>query len=575
MTEARSERRIADARAVADHAALAMLAEMWTAQRRTRDAAQAILAHPDDVRLKERFIEQAGGRPVIAFDATIEAALVECLQAAKQLDCAKMNVLWTTHLFRTPAFHAAYGLRRKENFSAANKETFQSLSDFTPLFTRCFLLGVRHIVSDQPVFEEFITHVRRHLLEDYGVGAKFTHERSVTLAAALSHYAFNTEYILDGTEEEDEKVQAMCAAVERDGGTERDAAAVAIVACYVPLHRLKNAAAIAEGMAASPELGDVVKKQIADHEARRRIAASIVALTPIEDPVSAKVQEQYEEFPYPRWTSFSPASVQSRWKTGARNEEIEGPLRGRKVQILNAGCGTGRETLHYATILPEADILAVDLSRSSLAYAISKAAEHGIENVTFRQADILRLDALDRQFDYIVSAGMLNAVRDPVEGWRVLTRLLKPGGLMKIGLYSKIARRAIIQAQDVRKQHGYGTDAESMKAFRRNSPRLLPRAVLDELVRCGDYFFLSMYRDLLFHVQEHNFDLLDIEGMLRELGLEFAGFAISSDQMSAYRARYPDDPDGVDLGHWHQFEQREPTWFQSLYLFWCRKEAAR
>src|SRR5262249_41191953 len=148
---------------------------------------------------------------------------------------------------------------------------------------------------------------------------------------------------------------------------------------------------IARVFASSPELSDVVRTQIVDHDARRRIASSIVALTPIEDAVSARVREQYEEFPYPRWTSFSAASVRSRWQGSPQSQEIEGALRGRKARILNAGCGTGRESIYYATIFPDADILAVDLSRNSLSYAISQAARHDITNVTFRQADILRL----------------------------------------------------------------------------------------------------------------------------------------------------------------------------------------
>ena len=271
---------------------------MYTAQGRARDAARAVLAHPDDVRPKEAFIQVAGGTAVIAFDETIDQAVVECLKAAETLDCAKMLVLWTTHLFSTPAFHAAYGLRDKENFAAANKGAFEQLSDLRPLVSPCFLLGIRSIVSDQPRFEEFITHVRRRLLLDDGVGTRLTREETVTLAAALAHYAFNTEYILDCTEEERRKVDAIRGAIERGTPSASDAAAVAIVASYTPLHELRNAADIARALAAAPELADVVKTQIVDHDARRRIASSIVALTPIEDTVSAKVREQYEEFPY-------------------------------------------------------------------------------------------------------------------------------------------------------------------------------------------------------------------------------------------------------------------------------------
>lgn len=566
-------------RDVKDRAALARLTELCAAQGQIRAAVAqcttAMRTHPEELHHKARFIELAGSMPILRYDEDVEYAVVECLKVADRLDCSKMQVLWTTHLCVTPAFHAAYGLRDRKAFSPANKDVFERLSNFKPLFTPCFLLGVRTIVSYWPLFEEFITHVRRHLLEDYGAGKKFTREETVTLAAALAHYAFNTEYILDCTEEEQKKVDALHASIESGGQAGHDGAAIAIVACYAPLSTLKHAAVIAGAVAELPELADVVKEQVADCHALRGHVSSIATLTPIDDSVSAKVQEQYEEFPYPRWKSFSTTTLLSRWNATGRNAEIEGALLGKRAQILIAGCGTGRETVAYATIFPEADILAVDLSRHSLSYAMKKAAEHGISNVKFRQADILRLDRLGQQFDYIVAAGVLHHMRDPFDGWQVLTSLLKPGALMKIGLYSKIARRAITQAQEVRKRAGYGTDAESMKAFRRHSPRLLSPAVLDDIARCEDYFFLSMYRDLLFHVQEHTFDLLQIDAILTKLKLRFVSFVMSLAQMTAYRKQYPDDPTGVNLANWQRFEQENPALFRTLYFFWCRKEDAR
>ena len=43
------------------------------------------------------------------------------------------------------------------------------------------------------------------------------------------------------------------------------------------------------------------------------------------------------------------------------------------------------------------------------------------------------------KFDIIESAGVLHHMSEPMTGWRVLTDLLKPSGLMRIGLYSELA----------------------------------------------------------------------------------------------------------------------------------------
>ena len=43
---------------------------------------------------------------------------------------------------------------------------------------------------------------------------------------------------------------------------------------------------------------------------------------------------------------------------------------------------------------------------------------------------------------------VLHHGENPFEGWTVLTNKLKPGGLMRIGLYSKVARENIQKIRD-------------------------------------------------------------------------------------------------------------------------------
>ena len=48
-------------------------------------------------------------------------------------------------------------------------------------------------------------------------------------------------------------------------------------------------------------------------------------------------------------------------------------------------------------------------------------------------------------------AQLLDHMADPLEGWRVLASLLKPGGRMRIGLYSERARAPVIAAESIRR----------------------------------------------------------------------------------------------------------------------------
>lgn len=546
-----------------DHAGLALLAEWNAIQGRIKEAIpfymSAIRENPVEQSYKEKFIELAGSHPVAQYEEITETAILECLKSADVLDCNSMRRLWLSHLRFRPDFEAAYGLRERKRFDPANKGFFESLTNFKPLFSPYFLLGIKAIAPTNVIFEEFITHIRKHLLGDFGLNRKFSAEEGVTLAAALSFYSFHTDYIFDCTEEELEKVAALRAEVEA-GGQQN---AIALLACYMPLHRLKNRGDIERRFSASPDLADVVKLQISDHIALQEAAARITAITSIDDEVSTKVREQYEEFPYPRWKSVSPANISSGWKRAGCNGQISAALQGKRAKILIAGCGTGREAIMFSIVFPDAEILAVDLSRASLAYATNKAEEYKIRNVTFRHADILRLDVLEQQFDLIVSGGVLHHMKDPMRGWRVLYDRLKPGGLMIIGLYSKYARAGVLQAREVIREKGYAPDVEGMRRFRRDSPRILDPQVHEGLYFYSDYFYMPAYRDLLFHVQEHNYDLLDIKNMLAEMKLSFVDFAIAM----------PPTPGDGSLESWHAFEQQNPRTFPGMYLFWCRKAA--
>jgi SAM-dependent methyltransferase len=563
-------------RDINNHEALAALAELHAAQGKIKEAFAyymfAIRANPASLAYKERFIDLSGNHFMSAYDPLTEQTIVECLKMGEALDCRPLNTLWATHLMANPAFHTAFGLADRKALDPANRAFFEGLTDFKPLFLPCFLLGIRNFSPCSQIFEEFIVHVRRHLLDDIVTDKKkFTEEERLLLATALAHHSLLTDYILDGAEEQG-KIEALRASIEAGEKAGDDAPSVALLASYEPLYKLKNAAQLLEKFFSAPEIGDVVKTQIADYNALRETAASITAITPIDSGVSTQVQEQYEEFPYPRWKSLPKTSLLGSWLLHV--EEFAKKFRDKKVKILSAGCGTGKEPLMLAALFPKAEILAVDLSRTSMAYAINKARQYKINNITFRQADILKLDVLNEKFDYIVSGGVLHHLEDPVKGWRVLCGLLKPDGLMTIGLYSKTARRAIMKAQETRRREHYADDAASMKLFRKKSPQLLERAVFSDIIRFTDYYYLSMYRDLLFNVQEHNYTLPEIESILEELKLDFSGFVLDPSVLAAYGEEHPDDPEKTNLGHWHRFEQKNPATFDQMYLFWCRKKAA-
>ena len=211
----------------------------------------------------------------------------------------------------------------------------------------------------------------------------------------------------------------------------------------------------------------------------------------------------------------------------------------------------------------------MDLSLASLAYAKRKTNELELGNLEYLQADILHLHQMDKEFDIIESAGVLHHMDEPMAGWRVLVDLLKPGGLMRIGLYSELARHHILEVRKEIALLKLGTSEADIREFRHSlaesreeNHQLLTKSL--------DFFSLSELRDAIFHVQEHRFTLLRIKSCLNELGLKFCGFE-NEDVISNFRKLHGNEADIYDLELWHQYEGRNPLTFAGMYQFWCQK----
>lgn len=393
---------------------------------------------------------------------------------------------------------------------------------------------------------------------------KTSAENRLPLVISVARYCFHSNYILDVTDREQQKVDALRVRIETDPETARDAKSVTIFSSYAPLYSLRNAEAIEANLSSVPGMAELLREQITEYFELQRRGALVEAITPITDPVSEKVRAQYEDLPYPRWRELG--------ETSSTSHDIEKSRLARPgAAVLIAGCGTGHESSHLAAAFPNADFLAVDITRASLAYAIGKAEFYKLKNIAYRQADILELGTLGRTFDYIQSFGVLHHMGDPEKGWATLASLLKPDGIMFIGLYSSTARRSINAARAAIAKGGYPPTPEGMRRFRKDSPKLLSKKDLQTLMKAKDYYSLNGYRDALFHAHEDQFDIPRIKKDLKEMGLVFEGFRLPEPVMTQFRNQYPNDPGGLNLDYWHAFEQANPDTFIDCYRFWCSK----
>lgn len=417
--------------------------------------------------------------------------------------------------------------------------------------------------------ERFLTMARRALLEAAGGQAR---DAGLEFSAALSRQCFINEYVFFQNEEEIRQAHALRGAVTAalESGASISAAHLMAVASYFPLHSLPGAERLLDRTWPAP-VREVLVQQIHEPREEAQLRADIPSLAPIADAVSQLVRSQYEENPYPRWVRMPPAE---------RTSSIAGYLRqkfpaihlrqtgGEIAEFLSAGCGTGQLPLGIAQSV-KTRVLAVDLSLSSLGYAKRKAREMGLEGIEFAQADLQELGVIGRRFDIVECSGVLHHMADPFAGWRTLLSLLRPGGVMLVGLYSEIARRGIVEARQFIADNGYGASADDIRRCRQD---LLAMDRSGELgAAFGDFFGVSGCRDLLFHVQEHRMRLPEIARFLRDNGLTFLGFEIGDAVLRAYKRRFPGDAAATDLQHWDVFEAENPDTFSGMYVFWIQK----
>lgn len=73
--------------------------------------------------------------------------------------------------------------------------------------------------------------------------------------------------------------------------------------------------------------------------------------------------------------------------------------------VLDAGCGTGENALHVASLGPH--VLGVDVAETALSIARTKAADRGID-ANFMVADALHLDRLGQRFETVLDCGLFH-----------------------------------------------------------------------------------------------------------------------------------------------------------------------
>jgi SAM-dependent methyltransferase len=445
--------------------------------------------------------------------------------------------------------------------------------DFAAIASDALLRRVLESTTVRSVhLERFLTSIRLDFLRAASNAAGLD-ETQLGFCCVLARQCFINEYVFATTPEEAAQAERLKQMLVESLAQGADVCTLwpSVVAMYFPLHSLPQAQSLLD-RAWPPPLSDVLLQQVREPEQERQYRNSIPRLTAIDDDVSVQVRGQYEENPYPRWVYAASAAEPITIDEHLRNQFPSAPFRplasASGIDVLVAGCGTGRHPIEVAGKYKDARVLAVDLSLASLCYAKRKTPAPLANKIEYAQADILQLESIDRSFDLVDASGVLHHLSDVRAGWRVLLKLLRPGGFMRVGLYSELARRGIVAARAFILERGYRPTTDDIRRCRQellNSP-------LKDVARAGDFFSMSECRDLLFHVQERRLTIPEIKSFIAENGLRFIGFEFAPQVTQHYRRIFGGDRFMRDLDRWHRFEIEKPDTFVGMYQFWVQKD---
>ena len=320
-------------------------------------------------------------------------------------------------------------------------------------------------------------------------------------------------------------------------------------------------------------LNEYLKNYLIEVKTEKDLKKTIKSIKEIDNIVSVNVKQQYEENPYPRWknpTITIPISVKNFFEINNIKTIKFDENDFKKPKILIAGCGTGQHAINTATRFKNSYVIALDLSFNSLAYAKRKSNEFEIKNISFIQGDILDVKTLDDEFDIIESVGVIHHMESPIKGLKCLLGVLKKNGFIKLGLYSELARRNIIQFQKRYPIDNFNITEEKIQHYR---SKILGTSNTEDksLMIFNDFYTMSDFRDMVFHVNEHNFNISKIKNMLEQVNLDFCGFSGFTTLGNSFINNLGKKFNRYDLNEWEKIEPHEPDLFKGMYQFWSQK----
>lgn len=516
---------------------------------------QQYKSNPKDLDVQRNMITYLQNLSIKNFNANIKEIITTCL-SLDNMSHKMLSRIWIGSYELDPAFQALRDISPDSDLR----------SIFPVLHDEFLRLGIERLPITKASIEKNITTLRYLLIKEHETIESWP-KPTLDFLASMVIGAWYSEYVNSFSAEEQTwliSLKQKLSTINPEYGLDQtQQMMVMLVGCYEPLENaLNHKMAAALQRSKSDAVKTVYGLQILEPAEERAIKGQIISFSDIEDDISTAVRAQYEVRPYPRWKTYFPETSNQ-----ALIQISEG------LEILNAGCGTGQEAMKYQTTLPKARVTAIDLSKSSIAYATRMSRKYLKKSkITFKHGDILEAHKLNQAFDIISSSGVLHHMKDPEAGLKSLLGILKPGGRIHIEMYSRPAREQVLRpAWNYIKEKGYTRAEQDVRQLRDDIIAMPEGHPCREVLNLGDFYQLSECVDLLFHVNEHTYDLTNMEDMFQRHGLTLIRLTFPALFRAAYLENYPQDPGFENISTIKDFEKKYPLTFLEMYKFWLRR----
>lgn len=247
-----------------------------------------------------------------------------------------------------------------------------------------------------------------------------------------------------------------------------------------------------------------------------------------EDPRADDVSRQYDRWEYPPPVTDLEAWTKNHWDwfDPFWAHRVLWPNREYKpdLDILIAGCGTYQAAL-YAFMNRAAKVVAIDVSSAALKHHRYLQDKHGLQNLELHHLPIEEVSALGRDFDLIVSSGVLHHMVDPLAGLNALGGCLRTDGALGVMLYAKYGRIGVEILETVFRDLGLSQDEASVQLVK-EAVAALPadHPVRSYLKRAHDLLSDGALVDTFLHSRQRSYTVEECLDLVSSAGLAFQGW---------------------------------------------------